>query len=223
MSFLRDTRWGRSWPGNLRSRRTELASSKDTPCFSSSRLWGVREHCDRSSKFFSPGAQKNRESRRKPAFFAFGLGAIGASIESRAVATEVVEGHALVLGWQTNDTGRWWIANDQAIRGASERGAFRLRLELAVVLIAAQRGVRGARRPTERPDSGLPRRSQLRNGAPPGQCNSVDLNGLEYLVLRSLGAPEHEYGMIALPADENGHPALPNDPALTVERWVERL
>lgn len=55
------------------------------------------------------------------------------------------------------------------------------------------------------------------------QCSSVDLDGLEFLTLRLLGAPEHDYGMIALPNDEKGHPIVPNDPALTVERWVQSL
>ena len=55
------------------------------------------------------------------------------------------------------------------------------------------------------------------------QCSSVDLDGLAYLILRSLGAPEHDYGMIALPTDENNRPIVPNDPTLTVQRWAETL
>lgn len=55
------------------------------------------------------------------------------------------------------------------------------------------------------------------------QCSSVDLDGLEYLTLRSLGALEHDYGMIAIPTDEEGHPVLPNDPTLTVELWAKSL
>jgi hypothetical protein len=55
------------------------------------------------------------------------------------------------------------------------------------------------------------------------QCSSVDLAGLEYLTLYLLGAPEHDYGMIALPTDENRHPIVPTDPTLTVQQWVESL
>lgn len=55
------------------------------------------------------------------------------------------------------------------------------------------------------------------------QCSSVDLDGLEYLMLRSLGAPEHDYGTITLRTDESGHPIVPNDPTLTIEHWVESL
>ena len=55
------------------------------------------------------------------------------------------------------------------------------------------------------------------------QCSSVDLDGLEYLTLRSLGALEHDYGVIAVPTDERSHPVVPNDPTLTVERWAESL
>ena len=55
------------------------------------------------------------------------------------------------------------------------------------------------------------------------QCSSVDLDGLEYLTLRTLGAPERDYGMIPLPSDEKAHPVVPNDPNLTVQQWVQRL
>jgi hypothetical protein len=55
------------------------------------------------------------------------------------------------------------------------------------------------------------------------QCSSVDMDALEYLTLRTLGAPEHDYGMIALSSDDNGHPIVPNDPRLTVEHWVQSL
>jgi hypothetical protein len=55
------------------------------------------------------------------------------------------------------------------------------------------------------------------------QCSSVDLDALEFLTLRILDAPEHDYGIIALPRNEKGHPVVPNDPNLTVERWVQSL
>jgi len=55
------------------------------------------------------------------------------------------------------------------------------------------------------------------------QCSSVDLDGLEYLTLRSLGAPARDYGVIALPLDDKGHPMVPSDAGLTVQRGVQSL
>ncbi|HEX2876206.1 MAG TPA: hypothetical protein VHP33_33370 [Polyangiaceae bacterium] len=55
------------------------------------------------------------------------------------------------------------------------------------------------------------------------QCGSVDLDGLEFLTLRLLGAPTRDYGIIALPSDEKGHPVVPDDSTLSVEQWVQGL
>lgn len=55
------------------------------------------------------------------------------------------------------------------------------------------------------------------------QCGPVDIDALEYLVMRGLGAPSKDYGFIRLPNDERGHPIVPADPDLTVEQWAQRL
>jgi hypothetical protein len=55
------------------------------------------------------------------------------------------------------------------------------------------------------------------------QCSLVDIDALEYLVMRLLGAPAFDYGVVPLPHDEAGRPIVPSEPDLTVGKWLQRL
>jgi hypothetical protein len=55
------------------------------------------------------------------------------------------------------------------------------------------------------------------------QCGLVDLDALEYLVMRILDAPAHDFGEVPLPSDGTGRPQVPNEPGLTVQKWLQRL
>jgi hypothetical protein len=65
-------------------------------------------------------------------------------------------------------------------------------------------------------------RRTLDQGLRDCQCGWVDIDALEYLVLR-LFDPPAQYGALALPEDETGHPLVPSEPELSVEQWVQRL
>ena len=55
------------------------------------------------------------------------------------------------------------------------------------------------------------------------QCGWVDIDALEYLVMRLLDVPASDFGAIPLPSDESGHPLVPSEPDLTVGKWLQRL
>lgn len=55
------------------------------------------------------------------------------------------------------------------------------------------------------------------------QCGLVDIDALEYLVMRLLGAPTNDFGEVPLPHDEQGRLVVPTDPDLTVGTWLQRL
>jgi hypothetical protein len=55
------------------------------------------------------------------------------------------------------------------------------------------------------------------------QCGLVDIDALEYLVMRLLGAPADDFGEVPLPHDEQGRLVVPTAPDLTVGTWLQRL
>ena len=55
------------------------------------------------------------------------------------------------------------------------------------------------------------------------QCGLVDVDALEYLVMRLLQAPAKDFGEVPLPNDDTGHPIVPTEPELTVRKWLQRL
>jgi len=55
------------------------------------------------------------------------------------------------------------------------------------------------------------------------QCQSVDIDALEYLVMRLLEAPSTDFGEVPLPKDKTGRLVLPTEPGLTVGGWLQRL
>jgi hypothetical protein len=73
--------------------------------------------------------------------------------------------------------------------------------------------------PTHRSDAPRPRSStDLAIRGP-----LVDIDALEYLVMRLLQAPAKDFGEVPLPNDEAGRPIVPTEPGLTVGKWLQRL
>lgn len=54
-------------------------------------------------------------------------------------------------------------------------------------------------------------------------CSWVDVDALEYVALRALNARALEFRALPVPHDAAGNLAFPNDPDLTVERWIRQL
>lgn len=54
-------------------------------------------------------------------------------------------------------------------------------------------------------------------------CGWVDVDAMEYLVMRILGAPAPGHGVIPLLQDESGHPIVPTQSDLTVQQWAQGL
>jgi len=63
----------------------------------------------------------------------------------------------------------------------------------------------------------------LEQGLNECQCQRVDIDALEYLVMRLLEVPANDIGAVQLPNDESGRPIVPTDLDLTVGEWVQRL
>jgi hypothetical protein len=52
------------------------------------------------------------------------------------------------------------------------------------------------------------------------QCGLVDIDALEYLAMRLLGAPAKDFGQVPVPSDDSGRPIVPTEPDLTVGKWL---
>jgi len=63
----------------------------------------------------------------------------------------------------------------------------------------------------------------LEQGLNECQCQLVDIDALEYLVMRLLEVPANDIGAVQLPNDESRRPIVPTDLDLTVGEWVQRL
>jgi len=63
----------------------------------------------------------------------------------------------------------------------------------------------------------------LNGGLRECQCGLVDVDALEYLIMRVLEVPASDFGVVPLPSDESRRPFVPSEPDLNVGKWLQRL